>query len=132
MSAQLKKAQQTARQYFKLSLVDGVISQERVSGVLQYLEKNPPSNLLLVLKCYQRLVAAELAKSVAVVEHAGTVDNSVLKGIAAAFTKHYKRAISAVSSPRPSLIAGLRVKIGDDVYESSVAGRLRALAEATR
>lgn len=123
-----KKAQQLARQLFKLSLVDGSISAERVTGVLGYLEQIQPAHPLVVLKAYHRLVAIELAKSLAVVEHAGAVSDSILQAIAAAMTKKYGRAITASASANPALLAGLRVRIGDDVYESSVSGQLDALA----
>ena len=38
MPSHAKKAQLFSRQLFKLSLADGVISAERVSGVLAYVE----------------------------------------------------------------------------------------------
>ncbi len=128
MAANQKKSQQVAKQLFRLSLVDGVISQERVTGVLEYIEKHKPANPLLVLKTYQRLVTAELAKNRAIVEHAGSIDNSVLKTIAASLSKRYNRSITAVGKPNPSLIAGFRVRVGDDVFEYSVAARLQTLA----
>lgn len=131
MASNQKKSQQFARQLFRLSLVDGAISQERVTGVLEYVEKHKPANPLQVLKAYHRMVATELAKSRAVVEHAGSIENSVLRTIADAFSKRYNRAITAVGKPTPSLIAGLRVRVGDDVYESSIAGRLQALTDST-
>jgi F-type H+-transporting ATPase subunit delta len=123
-----KKAQQLARQLFKLSLVDGTISAERVTGVLGYLEKIQPAHPLAVLKVYQRLVGTELAKSQAVVEHAGAVSDSILQTIAASMTKKYGRVITANARDNPALLAGLRVRVGDDVYESSVSGQLNALA----
>jgi F-type H+-transporting ATPase subunit delta len=123
-----KKAQQLARQLFKLSLVDGLVSAERVSGVLGYIEKTKPAHPLTVLKIYHRLVATELARSQAIVEHAGAVSDSVLQAIAAAMTKKYGRAITASTRANPKLLAGLRVRVGDDVYESSVAGQLNQLA----
>lgn len=123
-----KKAQQLARQLFKLSLVDGRISADRVTGVLGYLEKLQPAHPLTVLKAYHRFVATELAKSQAVVEHAGAVSDSVLQTIAASMTKKYGRAITASTRANPKLLAGLRVRVGDDVYESSVSGQLGALA----
>jgi F-type H+-transporting ATPase subunit delta len=123
-----KQAQQLARQLFKLSLVDGKLSAERVSGVLGYVEKTKPAHTLAVLKTYQRLVATELARGQAVVEHAGAVSESLLQTIAAAMTKKYSRAITASARPNPKLLAGLRVRVGDDVYESSVAGQLSQLA----
>lgn len=128
MATHRKQAQQFARQLFKLSLVDGAVSSELVAGVLEYVEKHPPANPMLVLKAYQRLVATELAKSHAVVEYAGSMADSVLQAIAAAMTQRYHRPISATARPNPDLIAGLRVRVGDDVYESSVAGQLATLA----
>jgi len=123
-----KKAQQLARQLFRLSLVDGLVSAERVSGVLGYVEKTKPAHQLAVLKIYHRLVATELARSQAIVEHAGAVSDSVLQSIAAAMTKKYGRAIAASTRANPKLLAGLRVRVGDDVYESSISGQLGALA----
>jgi F-type H+-transporting ATPase subunit delta len=130
MSVKLKKAHQQAKRFFQLSLVDGLVSTDRVEGVLQYIEKHQPANAVLVLKHYHRLIAAELSKSLAVVEHGGSLDARILNNIAATFTERYKRSINAVSVPKPSLIAGLRVKIGDDVFESSISSRLEALSES--
>ncbi len=128
MSAQSKKAQQLARQLFKTSLVDGAVSAERVTGVLEYIEKHQPAHTMLVLRTYQRLIAQEIARSEAVVEHAGQVSAAILQSIAEAMTKHYQRPISTVAKPNPALLAGLRVRVGDDVYENSVAGQLATLA----
>ena len=128
MPSHAKKAQQFARQLFAMSKVDGSVSTERVGGVLEYAEKHPPHNPVLVLKAYQRLIATEVAKSVAVVEHAGAVSNATLASIAAAMSKKYGRNVTAAAKPNSALLAGLRVHVGDDIYESSVAGQLDALA----
>ena len=128
MAAAAKQAQQLARQLFKLSVVDGVVSADRVAGVLQYVEKNTPANTIMVLKAYQRLIATELAKSSAVVEHAGSIAAPAVDAIAASLSKKYGRPVTATSRANPALLAGLRVRIGDDVYESSVAGQLAALS----
>ena len=128
MASGKKQIQQLARQLFKLSLVDGVLSAERVPGVLAYLEKHYPAQGLAVLKAYQRLVKAEVARGQAVVEHAGPISDSAVAGIAADMTERYRRSITGHTRPTPSLIAGLRVRVGDDVYESTVAGQLAALS----
>jgi F-type H+-transporting ATPase subunit delta len=126
--ANSKSVQQLARQLFRLSFAEGRLSPERVAGVLGYVEKAKPAQPLAVLKAYQRLVAAEVAKSQAVIEHAGTISESLVQSIGSAMTKRYGRAVVASAKPNPALIAGLRVRVGDDVYESSVAGQLTALA----
>lgn len=130
MASGKKQVQQLARQFFKLSLVDGSLSPDRVAGVLQYIEKHRPTGSVAILKAYHRLVAAEVARSQAVVEHAGEVNESILANIAAAMTRKYGRPVASLARRSDSLIAGLRVRVGDDVYESSVAGQLATLARA--
>jgi len=125
-----KRIQQLARQLYKLSLVDGRLSEERVGGVLEYVEKTKPAHSLAVLKSYHRLVAAEVARNQAVIEHAGTVSVQTIQGIAASLAKKYGRPIATTAKANPGLLAGLRVRVGDDVYESSVAGQLSQLASS--
>ena len=98
--------------------------------MLAYLEKNLPSNPVMVLKAYQRLISAEVAKSVALVEHAGAINDAMLASIAAAMTKKYGRPVTAQAKPSPALLAGIRIHVGDDIYECSVAGQLTSLASA--
>jgi F-type H+-transporting ATPase subunit delta len=123
-----KKAQQLARQLYKLSLVDGRLSDERVTGVLAYIEKTKPPHTLAVLKAYQRLVETEVARNVAVVEHAGLIHAETLQAIANTMSRKYGRPVSAQAVSNPSLLAGLRVRVGDDVFEASVAGQLQQLS----
>lgn len=130
MAAISAKVRAYVKQLVQLSLVDGLVNAERVAGVLAYLEKNPPARPQAVLLAYHKLVAAELAKGEARVEHAGPVAPAALDGIAAALGKRYGRPVTATATPNPKLLAGLRVRIGDDVFESSVAGQLAALSAA--
>jgi len=130
MATHAKIAEQFARELFKLSVVDGVVSAEQVGGVLAYVEKHRPANPVMVLRAYQRLVARELAKGEAVVEHAGAVNAAMLAAIAAAMSGLYGRRVVATARPSAALLAGLRVRVGDDVYESSIAGQLAALASS--
>lgn len=128
MASQARQAQQLARQLFKLSLDGGAVAPERVGGVLAYVAKHRPAGTAAVLKAYRRLIAAELARAEALVEHAGPVSNDILQSIGAAMTRRYGRAVAARAQARPELLAGVRVRVGDDVYDASAAGRLSALA----
>src|SRR5580698_10796068 len=130
MAGHAKQAQQLARQLFKLSLVDGVVSAESVGGILAWVEKHRPANPLLVLQAYQRLITVELNRGQIRVEHAGAISAPVLQSINAALAKKYGRTLAITAQPNPALLAGLRVRVGDDIYESSVAGQLAALAAA--
>jgi F-type H+-transporting ATPase subunit delta len=119
-----------AKQLFKLSVVDGVVSPDRVSGVLGWVEKHAPRHPLALLRTYHRFIATELAKSRALVEHAGPVGDTTLKLIEAAMTRRYRRLVAAVAEANPKLLAGLRVRIGCDVYESSISRQLAILSSS--
>ena len=126
--AAAKQTKLLAKQLFKLSVVDGEVSADRVAGVLGWIEKHQPRHPLALLQHYHRLVANEIAKSRAVVEHAGAVNQATLQSIADAMSKKYNRRVTSVAKPNPALLAGLRVRVGSDVYESSVAGQLASLS----
>lgn len=128
MASGKKQVERLARELFKLSLANGAVSAERVSGVLAYIERHHPLHAATILRIYHRLVAAEIARSRAVVEHAGSISPTTVDAIAAAMTKKYGRPVTAVAEKNDALLAGLRVRVGDDTYESSVAGQLAALA----
>ncbi|MDA0261165.1 MAG: F0F1 ATP synthase subunit delta [Proteobacteria bacterium] len=128
MAAPNKAAQQLARQLFKMSVIDGNVSAAQVEGVLAYLEKHPPAKPLLVLQAYQQYIARELAKSEVVVEHAGPVTEGILRSLEGALSQKYKRQVTATAKQNAKLIAGLRLRIGDDMYETSIAGQLAQLS----
>ena len=123
-----KKTRLLAKQLFKLSLINGEVSAAQVAGVLGYIEKIQPRQTLALLKLYHRAIETEFAKSRAIVEHAGPIADSALKLIEGAMTQKYKRTVTASAQRNDALFAGLRVRVGSDVYEATVAGQLAALS----
>lgn len=125
-----KRVRQTARILFNVSLEGDVVSPGRVAGVLAWFEKTQPSQGLAILREYHRLVRVELSKSNARIEHAGDLPAQAVSAIEAFLSKRYSRGVTATVRENPALIAGLRVSIGDDVFESSIAGQLESLSIA--
>ena len=62
------------------------------------------------------------------VEHAGPINEGTLKSIESAMTRKYQRPVTASARANPALLAGLRVRVGSDVYESSVSHQLATLS----
>ena len=118
-----------ARRLFKLSLDDGQLSAERVEGVLAWVDKTRPPSATALLRAYRHLVEAEIARSRAVVEFAGNVSPATFQQIAEAMSRRYGRQVTAVPVPRPELVAGVRVRVGCDIYENSVVSQLASLSE---
>ncbi|MEC8220324.1 MAG: F0F1 ATP synthase subunit delta, partial [Verrucomicrobiota bacterium] len=58
------------------------------------------------------------------------LSDDALKAIEVQFSKLYNRTVNTVTQPDTSLIAGVRVRVGDDVYDASIAGCLQRIAES--
>ncbi len=125
-----KKTKLLAKRLFKLSFANGQISAEQIAGVLGYIEKSAPRHPLALLKLYHRAIATEVAKSRALVEHAGPISDTTLQQIETAMTQKYARPVTASARPDPKLLAGLRIRVGSDLYESTVAGQLATLSSS--
>lgn len=122
-----KKTNAYAKSLLKLCLVDGSLSDERVLAVLATLEKNPPRRYLAVLKRFLKLVEREVANRTADVEYAGALTPAAIEAIGSKLSQQYGRSISVTTRQNDDLIAGVRVRVGCDIYDASVAGALREL-----
>lgn len=124
-----KKITQLAKKLVELSKDNGVVTEAKVGEVLAGLKQAKHRHHLTVLKSFLSYLRREVALQTAVVATPGALSDAALKEIEAKYTKIYGRPISAVTTQDTSLIAGVRVRVGDDVYDASVAGRLQRLAE---
>lgn len=123
---------QFAKKLADLSLENGIVSSSKVEAVLEALRKNPPRKPKTVLKHYLYYIKHAINRSRAIIEYAGKIDETAVAAIQAQLTKTYNRPITTSSVENNSLIAGIRISIGDDIYDSSVAGRLANLEKSVR
>lgn len=122
-----KQIKEFAKKLLQISKDGDMLSDEKVDGVLKSLEKNPPRKYLAVLKEYLKLVQQEIARSTALVDYAGELSQAAFDNIQTKLSKQYGRPINVVTREDKSLIAGVRVKVDCDVYESSIASSLAIL-----
>ena len=124
-----KKIRQFVKKLVELSKEDGLVTEPRVSEVLSGLREAAIRNKGTVLKTYLHFIRKEVAEQTAVVYTPGALSEASLSAIESSFSRIYGRSISAKTAEDKSLIAGVRIRVGDDVYDASVAGRLKRLAE---
>ena len=124
-----KKIAQLARKLVELSKEGGVVTEPKVNEVLAGLKQVQHRRYLTVLNTFLTYIRREIALQTAVVSTPLTLSEDSLKAIEAHFIKLYDRPIKAITQTDTSLVAGVRVRVGDDIYDASVAGRLQRLAE---
>ena len=118
-----------AKKLVDLSKEDGVVTEARVSEVLTGLKRIKRHNYLVILKTYLVRLRRELALQTAVVSTHTLLSNETLDEISAKYSAIYGRPIRAEVEKDNSLIAGVRVRVGDDLYDASLSGRLQRLAD---
>jgi F-type H+-transporting ATPase subunit delta len=125
-----KKITKLAKKLVELSKDDsGAVSEAKVGEVLAGLKQVEVRNTVATLKAYLGYLRREIALQTAVVSTPAGLSADALKAIEVKYSAIYGRPISAVTQQDSSLIAGVRVRVGDDLYDASVAGRLQRLAE---
>ena len=125
-----QKITKLAKKLLELSKDSGVVTESKVAEVLAGFQQVQHRRHLTVLKTFLNYLRREVALQTAVVSTPTGLSEDALNAIEVQFSKLYNRPVNAVTQPDTSLIAGVRVRIGDDVYDASVAGRLQRLAES--
>ena len=129
MSAASVRAE--AKRLLAMSLEGGVVSADLVGAVLAALTKSRASHQLRpLLRAYLANVRRELARGEARIEHAGPLAAADADAIAAHFSKALGRAVRPVARRNDALLAGFRVRVGDDVTDLTASLRLANLAKS--
>ena len=123
-----KRLVQYAKKLVQISIEDGRVSDERVKAIMVTFASRPPRRFKTILKLYLYYIKRELRKSQAVIEYAGSINKSSIETIERNLTSHYGRPITVTLSENQELLAGIRISVADDVYDSTIAGSLNNLS----
>ncbi len=124
-----KPARQFARQLFRGSFTDGRLDHAKVASLVQSLASNKPRNYVAVLEEYKRYLRLEFERRQAVIETATELDDESCRQIREQLEARYGADIETIFRLNPELIGGIRIKLGSDVWDGSVRGRLQLLEE---
>ena len=125
-----KQARRDAKQLFRNTQVNGVMDEGRVRQTVSALISQKPRGYVAILSHLQRLVKLEVERRTARVESATSLSTQEQGAVQEKLSARYGQGLNIVFSQNPALIGGLRIKVGSDVYDGSVQGRLNALKES--
>jgi len=124
-----KEARKVSRELFRHSFTSGKLDEEKISNMVQTVLATRPRRYLDVLKDYQRLLQLETDKRHAVIESATPLNRSLGDQIVANLKTRYGEDLTTEFRTNPELLGGLKIKIGNDVWDGSVKNRLSQLQE---
>jgi F-type H+-transporting ATPase subunit delta len=124
-----KEARKVSRQLYRHSFTDGKLDKEKISHMVESLLAEKPRHYGDALRDYQRLLRLEVEKRRAVIESATQLNDSIANQILANLHSRYGEDLTTEFRTNPELLGGLRIRIGDDVWDGSIKNRLHKLQE---
>ena len=125
-----KVAAATARRLFGLCQTDGRLDDNKLRSVVSRLVETKPRDFLAILSALQKLTRLEMERRKVTVESAVELDEASRGRVLDGLAKKYGADLLAVYQVNPSLLGGLRIRVGNDVFDGTVKGRLERLAAA--
>ncbi|MFZ9940893.1 MAG: F0F1 ATP synthase subunit delta [Luteolibacter sp.] len=125
-----KVAAATARRLFGLCQTAGRLDETKLRTVVARLIDSKPRDYRAVLIALQRLTRLEADRRRVTVESATTLDDVSRQRVVDGLAKAHGPNLSISYTVNPELIGGLRIRVGNDVLDGSVQGRLTRLANA--
>ncbi len=124
-----KQSRRLAKQLFKSCQVDDRLNADRVRKAVRLLIDQKPRGYFGILQHLQRLVKLDEANRTARVESAVALGQAQQRDVRNKLKRLKGGDVTVTFATNPGLIGGMRVKIGDDVYDGSVRTRLTALSD---
>jgi F-type H+-transporting ATPase subunit delta len=122
-----KEARKLSKKLYLSSFTDARLDENKIRVIARAVAEKKPRKYLDILKNYQRLLRVEVAKRHAVIESAVALDASTRDQLLATLRAKYGQELTAEFKVSSELIGGIRIKIGSDVWDNSVRGRLARL-----
>jgi F-type H+-transporting ATPase subunit delta len=125
-----KQARREAKELFRSCVVGGLLEENRVRQAVQQVLQMKPRGYLAILTHFVRLVKLDIERRTARVESAVPLASDLQTQIQTSLARSYGKGLDISFAQNPELIGGVRIKVGSDVYDGSVQGRLAELQES--
>lgn len=125
-----RQAKRKAKQLFRYCLADGVLDENRTRQVVQHIIAAGYRDCPAILAQFLRLVRLDRAEHTASIESAAPLPADLRTAIQTGLLRQYGPGLTTAFSDCPSLIGGVRIQVGSDLYDGSVLARLVALEKS--
>jgi len=124
-----KETRQLSKELLRASFTEGRLDNGRIASLVISLIKKKPRNYIKVLEAYKRLLRLEVEKRSATIETATEVAPESSAQIVANLKRKYGSDLATRFVVNRELLGGMRIRVGSDVWDSSVRNRLHRLQQ---
>lgn len=113
------------------SFEKGKLNESKAKGFIETFKKLNLSEAIFCLETYQKLLKQELSKSQAIVSSASKLSRDEQNKISKRLNTAYF-ILNTNFQIDPSLLGGIKVKIGDTIFDDTVKSKINTVKEAIR
>jgi len=124
-----KETRQLSKELLRASFTDGRLDSGRIASLVKSLIEKKPRNYIKVLESYKRLLRLEVEKHTATIESATELAPQAGADLLANLKRKYGSDLAARFVVNKDLLGGMRIRVGSDVWDSSVRNRLHRLQQ---
>jgi F-type H+-transporting ATPase subunit delta len=124
-----KETRQLSKALLRASFTDGQLDSGKVASLVKSLIEKKPRHYLQIVEAYQRLLRLEVEKRTATIETATELPPEAGAQIVANLKRKYGGDLAANFVVNKDLLGGMRIRVGSDVWDSSVRNRLHRLQQ---
>ena len=124
-----KEIRQLSRGLLRASFTDGQLDRGKIASLVQSLITKRPRHFMDVLQYYKRLLRLEIEKRHARIESATQLTSEAAADIVARLKRKYGSDLTTEFVVDPTLLGGVRVRVGSDVWDGTLRNRLERLQQ---
>ena len=124
-----KETRQLSKELLRASFTDDRLDSGRIASLVKSLIEKKPRNYIKVLESYKRLLRLEVEKHTATIESATELAPQAGADLVANLKRKYGSDLAARFVVNKELLGGMRIRVGSDVWDSSVRNRLHRLEQ---
>ena len=125
-----REAATTARRAFRMCLEGDRVVDDKLRKVFKKIAADKPRGWQAILHELKRLTRLEFEKRQVRVESAAGLTDDEMNRVKAELTRQYGDGLEFEFWINPDLLGGMRIRVGNDVWDGSVKTRLERLGNS--
>ena len=125
-----REAATIARRAFRMCVEGDRVVDEKLRRVFKKVAESKPRGWQAILHELKRLIRLEMERRQVLVESANTLDDSSKGRVQDSLSRQYGDDLTFEFKVTPELLGGMRVRVGNDVWDGSVKARLDRLSNS--
>ena len=124
-----KEIRQLSKEMLRASFTDGQLDRGKIGSLVQSLITKRPRHYVDILQRYKRLLRLEIEKRQARIESATQLAPEAAVKIVDRLKKKFGADLTSEFVVDPTLLGGIRVRVGSDVWDGTLRNRLERLQQ---